>query len=379
MQKKRRIKNNMKYITLFVSLLFVLPIFSQAETVLRTGTDISVEEQQSVEGDYYVSVGPMGRTVMSGNVSEDMYAVGASVTVNGEVGNDLSILAGDVQVHAPVADDVRVIGGEVTIAEDVGGDVFVIAGTLSVLSTATIAGDVFFFGGDLVIDGDVEGSVLGQAQSVTVNASVGGDFDMKAPAGVTLGDGARIAGSVRYTSYVTLSRSAGAEIVGDVQKSQSEAITTKQKTRDILVPIFITLFATLSLYLLLKKELEFVVRSVENMFIKNLLIGTGLIILGPVTAVVLLVTVLGLFVGLIALSVVSMLYVSGLALSSVVLGAFIMRLMTKKLEVTLTVILVGTVALQLLLLIPVLGFIAGYVLFALTVGALTQQLYKAVI
>jgi len=369
----------MKYITLFISLLVVLPVFTHAETVLRTGTDISVEQQQSVEGDYYVSVGPVGRTVMSGNVSEDMYAVGASVTVNGEVGSDLSILAGDVQIHAPIADDVRVLGGEVTIAEDVGGDVFVLAGTLSVLSTATIAGDIFFFGGDLVIDGDIQGSVLGKAQSVVVNAEVGGDFDMKAPAGVTFGDGARIAGSVRYTSYIPLSRSAGAEIVGEIQKTQSEAVTARQQARGALVPIFIMLFATLSLYLLLKRELEFVVRSVEKMFMKNLLIGTGLIIFGPIAAIVLIVTVLGLFVGLIALSVVSMLYVSGLALSSVVLGAFVMRLVTKKLEVTLTVILVGTIALQLLLLIPVFGFIAGYVLFALTVGALTQQLYKAVI
>ncbi len=369
----------MKYITIFIILLWVSPLFTQAETVLRTGGDISVEAQQSVEGDYYVSVGPLGSTVMSGTVSEDMYALGASVTINGAIGKDLSIMAGDVQIHAPVGDDLRVLGGEVTLAEDVTGDVLVLGGKLSILSTANVSGDVFFFGGDLVIDGPVAGSVQGSAQSVIVNASIGKDFDMKAPAGVTLTDNAHIGGMMRYASYVPLARSTGAEIVGQVQQIQSESIGVKQQARDMLIPVFVMLFATLSLYLLLKKELEFVVLSVENMFVRNLLIGSGLIILGPIVAAMLIITMLGLFVGLILLSVVTMLYISGLALSSVVLGAFIMKLFTKRLEVTLTAVFIGTLVLQFLLLVPVIGILFVLVLFAVTVGALTQQLYKAIV
>lgn len=350
----------------------------QAETVLRTGTDISVEEDQVVEGDYYVSTGLFGRTVMSGSVLEDMYALGATVTVNGEVGHDLSILAGASHLHASVTDDVRIVAGEVTIAEDIGGDVFVLGGSLSILSTAHIDGDVFFFGGDLVIDGDVTGSVLGKAQSATVNAHVGKDFDMSAPAGVTLGDSAVIDGSVRYTSFTSLTRGQGTVIGGTVSKTESTAATTRQQARDLLIPIFVLLFATLSLYLLFKRELESIVSSVESSFSKNLLIGSAVVLLGPITSVLLVVTVLGMFVGLMAMSILVLLYIIGLSLVSLVLGAFVMYIVTKKLEVSLATILVGTVATQLLLLIPVIGPLALFVIFALTVGALTQRLYRTV-
>jgi len=365
-------------VTAFLVLLLVVPAVSSAETVLRTGSDISVEADQIVEGDYYVSVGPFGRTVMSGSVLEDMYALGATVTVNGEIGHDLSILAGTSHLHASITDDVRIVAGEVTIAEDVGGDVFVLAGSLSILSTADIGGDVYFFGDSLSIEGDVAGSVLGKAQSVNIDSHIGKDFDMSAPLGVTIGDGAMIDGSVQYTSFLPLSRGQGAVIGGEVTRTESVAVTARQQARGVLVPIFITLFATLCLYLLFKRELESIVASVENTFSRNLLIGSAVTLLGPIVSVLLIVTVLGLFVGLLALSVVVLLYVAGLALSSVVLGAFVMKSFTKKLEVTLATILVGTILLQGLLFIPIIGLVTVYVIFAVTVGALTQRLYRVI-
>ncbi len=364
-------------ILLLLTLLFlVAPIGAQAETVLRTGSDISVEADQVVEGDYYVSVGPFGTTVMSGRVVGDMYAVGAMVTVNGEIGNDASILAGSAHMHASVTDDVRIVAGDVTLADEIGGDVFVIAGSLTILSTATIAGDIFFFGGDVSIEGDVAGSVHGNAQLVNINSHIGGDVDITAQAGISLGDNALIDGVVKYTSVSQLTRGQGAVVTGEIIKTDFAAVTPREQARDILIPIFITLFATLSLYLLFKTQLESLIASIEGAATKRILIGSAVVLLGPIAAVLLIVTVLGMFVGLMTLSAVVILAVAGLALSSVVLGAYIVKIFTKKLEVTLITIIVGTVAIQLLLLIPILGLFAVYTVFVLTVGGITQKLYQ---
>lgn len=364
-------------ILLVISVFFAIPVSTMhAETVLRTGSDISVEADQVVEGDYYVSVGPFGKTVMSGSVAEDMYALGASVTINGEIGHDVSIMAGSAHLHASVTDDVRIFAGEVTLADEIGGDVFVIAGSLSVLSTAKITGDIFFFGGNLSIEGDVEGSVLGKAQSVNIDSHIGGDIDMTAQAGMALGDTAVVDGFVRYTSFSQLTRGQDTVVTGEVTKSEYASITAREQTRDLLIPIFITLFATLSLYLLFKNELESLLITIENGVTKNILIGTGVVLLGPIVAVLLIVTVLGVLVGLMTLSIVTMLYVAGFALSSLVLGAYVSKIFTKKLQVTLVSILVGTVAMQLLLLIPILGILCAYTIFVLTVGGVTSQLYR---
>jgi len=361
---------------LAVGVFLVLPTGTQAETVLRTGSDISVEADQVVDGDYYVSVGPFGKTVMSGSVAGDMYALGALVTVNGEIGNDVSILAGSAQLHASVTDDVRIFAGEVTLADEIGGDVFVIAGSLSILSTAKIAGDVFFFGGNLSIEGDVGGSVLGKAQSTSIDSHIGGNIDVTAQTELLLGDRAVVDGSVQYTSFSQLTRGQGAVVGGEVMKSEYASISTREQTRDVLIPIFITLFATLSLYLLFKKELESLITTTEGGFTRSILIGSSVVLLGPVVAVLLMVTILGILVGLMTLAVVVILYVAGIALSSVVLGAYVSKFFTKKLEVTLITILVGSVSIQLLLFIPVLGLLAVYTIFAITVGGITQQLYK---
>lgn len=378
MQKKSMIVTNMKNIGLLVLVFLMSPAFIQAETVLRTGSDISVEADQIVKGDYYVSVGPVGKTVMSGKVVGDMYAAGASVIVNGEIGSDLAVFAGSSQIHASVTDDVRIVAGEVTIAEDVGGDVFVIASSLSILSTAHIAGDVFFFGGTLSLEGDVDGSLFGKAQSVNIDSRVGKDIDMTASASMVLGDSAVVDGSVRYTSFATLTRGQGAIISGSVQKTEYASVTSREQARSALIPIFITLFATLSLYLLAKKKLELIVVSVENSFARNFLIGGGVLLLGPIAAILLMVTVLGLFVGMMTFAVVMLLYVLGIALSSVVFGAFVAKIFTKKLKVSLLSILVGTIALQALLLIPVAGPLTLFVVFAVTVGAITGRMYQSI-
>jgi hypothetical protein len=368
----------MKYLYISFLLIFLVPFYTHAETVLRIGPDISVEADQVVEGDYYVSAGLFGKTVMSGTVAEDMYAMGASVIVNGEVGSDLSIFSGTSQLHASVTDDVRILAGEVTIAEDIGGDVFVIASSLSVLSTANISGDVFFFGGVLSIEGDVSGSVHGKAQSVEINGHVMGDVDLVASSGLIFGDTAVIDGSVRYTSLVPLSRSQGTEIVGDIQKAEFVATDTRQQMREILVPIFMVLFATLSVYLLAKREIELVVTSVENFFVRNFLIGCAVLLLGPLVAIILMATVLGLFVGVIVIAIVLLLYVLGLVLLSAVLGAFVVKLFTKNATVTLISILVGSIVLQLFLFIPVVGPLLLFVLYALTVGALSGRIYQSI-
>mgnify|MGYP001261196732 CR=1 FL=1 len=367
-----------KHGTLIFLSVLLFPLVGNAETVLRTGSDISVEAEQVVAGDYYVSVGPFSSTVMSGSVAEDMYALGAAVTVNGEVGTDATLFAGTVQVHAPIGDDLRVLGGEVTIADRIEGDVFVIGGTLSILSTASVGGDVFMFGGSASIEGDVDGSVFGKLEQITINSAVGGNVDVAAPAGVVLGDKAVIVGNVQYTSLLPLGRSPDATIEGEVYQGQEEAESAKERTRALLIPLFISLFTSLTLYLLFKSQLQRMLRTLQHESGKSLLVGAVTIIAGPVTAVVLMATVLGMFVGIALMALLLLLFVVSFALTGVVFGVMLLRLFDPQAKLTLGSILFGTLLLNALLFIPVAGIFALVVLEGMTLGALALMLYRAV-
>ena len=366
-----------QYLGLLFGVLLCMPFMAQAETVLRIGGDISVDANQTIEGDYYVSSGPLGKVEMSGLVTEDMYAAGGSVVVNGDVEKDLSILAGTTQVHSKVSDDVRIIAADVTIAEDIVGDLFVLAGTLSVLSTASIGGDVFFFGDSVSIAGDVTGSVFGSAGSAVVDAAVGKDIDMKVGQ-LTLGDAAQIAGTVTYKSPQLLVRSQDSSVIGDITQVVPSAKDARGKARELLVPVFIVFFTTLVVYLLFKQQLVVLVQTIEQSFIKNILTGASVLVLGPVAGVLLMTTVIGMFVGLFTLLSVLLLYLISITVVSVVLGAYVMRIFSKKLTVSLLTIFVGAVMTQVLFFIPVVGPLCILIILALAAGAVAQRLYHAV-
>ncbi len=348
-----------------------------ADTVLRTGTDISVAQDQVIDGNYYVSVF-FGETAMSGAVGGDMLALGGTVTMNGEVKKDLLVTGGSVQVHGPVGEDIRILGGEVTIADKVAGDLFVFGGALRVLPSAEIGGDVFFFGGTAEIEGTVTGSVYGNAEQFNINAPVGKNIDVSSVLGVTLGARALVGGDVRYTSASELVRDTNAMVTGTVVKNTQEEVTAKEKLKSTLIPFLILLFTTLSLYLIFKREVESLVVQVTNSYLVSGFVGLGVIVFGPLISVLLMVTVLGFMVGLLGMFVVLAVIVAGVAFASLVMGGILSLLFVKRVEVSLIWIVLGSAVLYTCLFIPVFGAVLYLSVCVITIGGLVTLLYKSI-
>lgn len=354
---------------------FFVPQAAFAETVLRVGSDISVEAGQVIEDDYYVSVGPVGRTTMSGEVAGDMLVFAGTALVNGLVGQDLLVVAGSAQVHASTTDDVRILAGEAVVSEYVGGDLFVFAGTLQVPSTATVAGDIFFFGGDAVIEGTVKGSLYGAAERVRVAGSVDGDIDMRVPAGLTLADTAVVGGGVTYTSARTLQRAPGAQVAGEVTAREIAPEDAREVARAVLTPLFVLLFATLSLYLLFKRGLEGLVGVIAASPVSALGVGAATLFAAPMVGILLCVTVLGIFLGVLTLGAFAALVALAIPLMGVVVGALGFGYFRGAVVVSLPTIVAGTALTIALLAIPVIGPLFVITAFLMTLGGLTKSGY----
>jgi hypothetical protein len=366
----------MKKIALFFLVFAVLSTPAYAETVLRVGDDISVDADQVVDGDYYVSVGPFGNTSMSGTVNGDMYALGGSVTVNGVIDGDLAIAGGVTQVHASTSDDVRVLSGETTIAEHVGGDLVVIGGTLTVLSSASVDGDIIFFGGNADISGVVGGSIHGSSNVMRIDGTVGKDVDLTARQSLTLGDRADIGGNVTYGSEKDVIRAQNAHVGGSVSKTAMTFTAPHTDARSMLIPGFVILFATLALYLLFRREIIALCEYVLTRPGRSALFGLATILLGPILSVTLILTVLGALAGVISLSFTILALSVGVCLSGVIAGAYLSKLFTKRPTVSLLWILIGTALLQGLLFVPLIGMPIFLVVLALSVGGVIASAYR---
>lgn len=363
----------MKYIWLGALLLLGTVQITHANTVVRSGDTVTLTENQSIEGSFYV-VG--GTVALSGKVTGDTTVIGGNVTIGGEVTDDLSILAGTVSLQSPVGEDVRIVAGQVTITEKVTGDLVVVAGKLTISSSAQIEGDILFYGGELVVEGAVRGKLLGSAESVRVDAELGKGLDMDVRS-LTLGEQANITGDVSYASDNDLVRAPGAVVSGAVTKNALVTNASKDtSTRSVAIAFLISLFATLSFYLIFRRIMESFASAVRSGLIVKTAVGFVFVFMVPLVVIILLVSVLGALVGLVALGVFALTLILALPLVAVTTGSLLAKLIDKKSVLTVPYLILGGVVVHLLLLVPVLGLLIVSGLYLATVGTLVDQLYR---
>ncbi len=363
----------MKYILAGVITLLIPMQVLFANTVVRSGDTVTMTENQSIEGSFYV----LGGTVaLSGNITGDTTVIGGNVTVSGDINQDLSILAGTVSLQAPVKEDARIVAGQVTITENIEGDLVVIAGKLTIASQAKISGDILFYGGELVVEGAVGGKILGSAESMRVDAVVEKGVDVTART-LTLGDQANVTGDVEYVSATDVVRAPGAAVSGKVTKNAPVVAAGNDNiARTTAVTFLISLFATLSLYLIFRRRVESFATAVRSGLIVKTVVGFVWVFMMPLFIIILLVSVLGSFVGLIALCVFALLLTLAIPLLAVTMGSLLAQLIDKKSTLSVPYILLGGVVVHLLVLVPIVGAVILLGLYVATVGTMVDFLYK---
>jgi cytoskeletal protein CcmA (bactofilin family) len=342
---------------------------------VRTGDAVTISENQTVEGNFYA----LGGTVaLSGTILGDAVLIGGNVTINGSVADDLFVLGGTVSQQASITEDVRIVAGDVTISEPIAGSLVVVAGRLTLLSTGSVGGDVLFYGGEATIDGPVGGQILGNSERIRVNGKIAAGLDVRTHL-LTLGEQADIAGDVQYTSVNEIVRAPGAVVTGAVLKNdelQVTGISQMAALRTTAIVFLISLFATLSLYLLFRRQVEELALAATTMMPRNSLIGFATLALAPLSVAILLVSVLGILIGLISLFVVLTMAIVALSLMNIVAGVLVTKLVTKKSDVSVLTILIGAVVLQGFLLVPIIGVLLFAAVFLGTLGAVVVRMYQ---
>ena len=351
------------------ALFTILPFIALAETVVRTGDSVSVEKDQRIEGDFYTAGSILN---ISGEINGDLSAVAGKNTLNGKVATDALMAGGNVDVHGSVGDDLRIIAGDAVIAEPVTGDVFVIAGTVKVLSTASIGGDLIIYGGNAEVSGSVGGDINGNVGTLRIDAPVAGSVDVTTDS-LTLGDRADVVGGVRYVSATTLARSQNAKVGGEISRSDVVKSEGSVAAKSFLIPILMVLFTALVWYLVARR---FLVRIIDRALVRGIRpMATGFIatFATPVLAVILIVTVLGGFVGVTALIGYILAILLALVSSTAVMGQFLMN-QVKKTSVPLSPVTlgVGVLASGICLFIPFIGPAILLIFFLITLGAIVD-------
>ena len=357
-----------------VSLILLTPVFAEARTVVRSGDTVSIGQDQLIEGDLYTAANIIN---VSGEIKEDLLVAGAEVTINGRVGKDVLIFGGEVDVQGTVGDDLRILGGDIVIAQPVLGDVFVVGGDVEVLPTATITGDLTVVGGSIEVAGSVDGRVFGWVESLRIDNVVGGDVEVTTVS-LTLGDKADVAGDIKYTSQNQLVRSQSANVAGEVLRTDPVVEERSSDLMSLLMPLLIILFSVALWYLLSRRVLGRVVERALEPGIKRVLIGTFVLLFGPLAVSIMMVSMLGMLAGIILLTTYILMITLAVIALPAVMAQFVYSIIdTNHRPVNLLTLLAGTLLVGICAVVPFIGPVLLVGFFVLTFGALIDLLVRA--
>ncbi|MBS0620189.1 MAG: hypothetical protein JSS61_01855 [Verrucomicrobia bacterium] len=243
----------------------------------------SVEISGTVDGDLYVFA---EQVIIDGTVNGDVIGCGGSFDISGTVAKSCRLLAGQILISGTVKDSITSIGGNVQLRSGapIGGNVVVVAGNADIAADA--ASSVTAVASNLRVAGLIHRNLnayVGQMR-ITSLARIGGDLDYRSNANARIEPGAQIAGTItHHPSFVR----------DLVQGTWIHGLLIGSKVLAIAMNFLYTLVVAIILMKLFPRNLDAALSGLSAQPIKALSYGLMLLILLPLAALILLVSVLG--------------------------------------------------------------------------------------
>jgi cytoskeletal protein CcmA (bactofilin family) len=317
-----------------------------------------VSVSEAVQDDLYVAGGTVA---VRGRVDGDVVAAGGTVVLEGATSGTLLAAGGTVLVRGPVGRAIRAVGGTVSVEGPVGTDALLWGGVVALDPGARVGRDLAAAGSTVQVRGEVGRRARLAGGSVVVGGSVGGDVEVDADRVVVLPE-ARVAGTLRYRSPQPADVRPGAQVGGGVVR---EAVARPPRTLPGRGGFPWLRWVVEALWLL---SLGFTVQAVlpqaaalvagqTSRVGRSLLVGFVLLVTVPVAAVLLLLTVVGIPVGLIALGLYAVTLYTGQVFTGRWVGeALLARVLRRPSASPYAATAVGVLVLTILFALPWAGW-----------------------
>jgi hypothetical protein len=355
-----------------------------AAMTVRGGDTFILPEDETINDDLYVGGGTV---ILNGDVNGDVIVGGGTVVINGSVSQDVTAGGGNLTIAGEVGDDLRVAGGNVSILSGVNGDVIAGGGNVLVSKDATIDGDLVVGAGTLVMDGVVKRHALLAGGSILINGTLDGMVEIRAE-DVRFGSDARVMNKARVFAPKEARIDEGAQLANGTEYTQvaygKDRRAAEMEGKKLLKPLlgFLTVLFVLELVGLMiaagflasyfKTYSTKLVDKVLDKPGRALFAGFATAVLTPIIAVLLGVTIIGSWLGILLGLGYAFLVAAAKIYAGVVFGAWLWRLGSKGKTrvVDWKSAVIGAFLLAFLGLIPILGWIILVIAFLVTLGGL---------
>jgi len=327
----------------------------------QSGDIITIAQSQTLDKTLFAA----GRNIdIAGTVNGDVFCAGQDVTISGKVTGDVICAGQSVHISGTVDGNIRVAGQNVTINGTTGHNLTVGGQDVSVESSGNVRGDATIGGQTATVNGSIGRDLALGSTDATINGKVGRDVQSSVNT-LTLGSTAIISGNLTYTSAQQLSQAPGARVVGITIHKQP-----KEQNQHMHYGAFIRGGAWFALYLfvaLLIVALVLVLLAPQMFHVatevaihhpgRTFLVGFAASIVAPAVIVLLMATVVGIPLGVLAIFA----WLVALFLSGPFAAYYVGRLLLAKNGNALLIMLIGAVVLLFLYFVPFIGFVVSIV------------------
>jgi len=331
--------------------------------------------------------------VTEANVADDIFAAGQYVLFESVSAKNIIAAGMSLSLQGINAEDLILAGAQIDLSGHVTDDVIAavcpfcpFGGRLHVKSTMQIGDDARLAGRDIAIDGRIGGNLFAAAQQFTLSGEIAGNARIEAEQ-IVLSPGARIAGDLLYASRTEPEILDGAIVTGQLRQVERQFSLDEEPPKNwIWCVVFAVLGALLALILL---------GAVLQLAMPGLLsnaaataagkpwasLGRGLVValLLPGAVALLMATVIGVPIGLVAVACYFVLLTMAFAAISYCVGLFVRGFSSHKdistgLGSRIFSTTTGILILLIVGLVPFVGWAIGMLAMIAGLGAVVSQL-----
>lgn len=378
--------SNMKTIYGFLVLLAVFCVGASVPTqealaiTIRSGESVVFEPYTTIDDDLYA----FGHTfTMRGTTTGDVFAAGIQPSQSGTVMQDTLYVGGVVTINGETYGDARGMGGKVHVYGNVSEDVVYVGGDIVIEDPAVIEGDALLIGETVTIKGAIQGLVTIYAKTVSIEGSLGNRVEIHAQESVSVVEDAEIHGDVVYSApreaFISETTKIDGEVTFSKQTVSQESNTTFFTTSAMYVLLITVLAALFIFYLFPSQTKQITNTALKKDVALHALIALGVLIITPVLATMLAITIVGILPALILMCIYLATVLIAVMLAPVVAGVVLLKLLKKEEKLfEIPWISLGAIIFGLLAFIPILGWFIRFTIFLVALYGIVACLHMGI-
>lgn len=361
-----------------------------ADAIVLVGDDrYSLSPADTVFDDLYMVCGgasffltptiePRGGALLDGTVTGDLWLAGGRYLLSGNVLGSLNTFSQEARVSGNVRQSARLFAQRAAIDGTIGNNLIAFAQEIELGKHSRVERDLAIFAEKAMLMGQVGRNVHVRGDYIIISGKIEGNLDLKAN-NIAILAPAEITGDIEYTCPSKIEIEDGVVLGGKTYWKKIAPDDKKKSSPPVgrIILFFCSLVTGLFLIPTFRQHTRFTVEELQRNTLVCMGIGLIFLCLAPVALIILLISVVGIPIGIILMFAYTIFFYISKIYVAILGGIFIVRAFRKGPITRLWIpFILGLIIISFLYTIPYFGWVIYFLVIIAGTGGLLRGMYR---